>query len=278
MGTSKGPAIVDSHVHFMPTRLAEAIRKFFDEHIGDGLAYPPDVETVLDMHHASGVAAVWNLPYAHKPGMADDLNAAMAEVSNDYADHPVEVLNGCTVHPDDPAPGDTVRRASVEFGARVLKLHCSVGNYDADDPRLDPVYREAGQAAMPVVVHVGHDVSGHTHDHELSSIATAASRHPGTTLIVAHCGHYGHAETLALMAKHQNLWADLTPVVFERPALSGADIESVADRILLGTDAPNVALTLESQLEWLDGLGLSEATLNAVQGANADRLVPRQKA
>ena len=48
-----------------------------------------------------------------------------------------------------------------------------------------------------------------------------------------------------------------------------------ANRMLLGTDAPNMAISLESQLEWLAGLGLSEATREAVQGKNADRLVPR---
>lgn len=268
-------AIVDSHVHLMPPRLARAIRRFFEQHIGDQLVYPAEIETVLNRHEADGVAAVWNLPYAHKPGMADDLNAGMAEVSAAFADHRIDVVNGCTIHPDDPAPGDTVIRAHEQHGARVLKLHCSVGNYDADDVRLDPVYEAAGTVQMPIVVHVGHDVSGHTHDHELQTIDTAAGRHSDTTLIVAHCGHYGHAETLELMTKHANLWADLTPVVFERPSLTAADFEHFGDRLLLGTDAPNVGLTLASHLEWLDGLGLDDGTLAGVLGENADRLVPR---
>lgn len=269
--------IIDSHVHLMPPRLARAIRRFFEQHIGDQLVYPGDIETVLDRHHADGVAAVWNLPYAHKPGMADDLNAGMAEVSAEFSDHAVEVLNGCTIHPEDPAPGDTVTRAHEEHGARVLKLHCSVGNYDADDVRLDPVYAAAGAVNMPVVVHVGHDVSGHTHDHELQTIDTAADRHGDTTLIVAHCGHYGHVETLELMDKHPNVWADLTPVVFDRPALTAPDFERFGDRLLVGTDAPNVGLTLASQLEWLRGLGLADHTLAAVLGGNADQLVPRNQ-
>ncbi len=268
-------AIVDCHVHLMPSRLSAAIRRFFDEHIGDALAYPVDTETVLDMHHSDGVSAVWNLPYAHKPGMSDDLNEAMGIVSADFAEHPVDIVTGCTVHPGDSDPGATIRRAAADFGARVLKLHCSVGSYDADDVRLDPVYEAAGEVNMPVVVHVGHDVTGHTHDHELGTISRAARRHTDTTLIVAHCGHYGHVETLQLMAEQPNLWADLTPVVFERPNLTAPEIESVADRILLGTDAPNVGLTLQSQLDWLNGLGLSEETKNKVLRENAYHLVPR---
>jgi len=268
-------AIVDCHVHLMPPRLARAIRRFFEQYIGDQLVYPAEVDAVLDRHLADGVDAVWNLPYAHKPGMADDLNAGMAEVSAQYRDHAVQIVNGCTVHPEDPSPGDSVRRAYEVHGARVLKLHCSVGNYDADDVRLDPVYDAAAEMKMPVIVHVGHDVSGHTHDHELRTIDTAAGRHGDTTLIVAHCGHYGHNETLDLMAKHPNLWADLTPVVFDRPALSAPDFERFGSRLLVGTDAPNVGLTLASQLEWLRDLELADKTLAGVLGETADRLIPR---
>jgi len=267
--------IVDSHVHLMPAALARAIRRFFEDHIGDMLVYPNDVVEVLDRHHADGVAAVWNLPYAHKPGMADKLNESMAEVAEQAADHPVDIVTGCTAHIGDDAPGDTIRRAYDTAGARVVKLHCSVGGYDADDERLDDVYAAAGELAMPVVVHVGHDVTGHTHSHELATIAAAAQRHPATTLIVAHCGHHGHRETLDLMGKHANLWADLTPVVYERPGLSANDVVEYGDRLLLGTDAPNVGLTLGSHMDWLREMGLADNMLAAVLGGNADRLVPR---
>lgn len=267
--------IVDSHVHLMPSGLARAIRRFFEEHLADILVYPSDVTEVLDRHHADGVAAVWNLPYAHKPGMAVSLNDGMAKVAEEAQDHPVDIVTGCTAHVGDDAPGDAIRRAHDIAGARVVKLHCSVGGYDADDAQLDDVYFAAGDLAMPVVVHVGHDVTGHTHNHELASIETAARRHPDTTIIVAHCGHHGHQETLDLMAKHPNLWADLTPVVYERPGLVASDFAEFGDRLLMGTDAPNVGLTLSSQIEWLSGLGLADETLAAVMGGNAERLVPR---
>lgn len=258
----------------MPERLARAIRSFFDTHIGDSLAYPNDPQVVLDRHLGDGVGAVWNLPYAHKPGMSDDLNAAMAEVTNTFADHDVTVVTGCTAHPADDSPGDTIRRAHELHGARVIKIHCSVGQFDADDDRLAPVYDAAAALSMPVVVHVGHGVSGLTETNELDAIDAAAKRHPDAPIIVAHCGHHGHGETLALMDQHPNLYADLTPVVFERPALTTSEVEAFADRLLLGSDAPNVALTVQSHIDWLHGLELQEETLRGVLGNNAVRLVP----
>jgi len=268
------PVIVDSHVHLMPDRLARAIRKFFDQHIGDQLVYESDAGHVLDRHADDGVAAVWNLPYAHKPDMSEQLNAGMAEVTERFAGHAVKLITGCTAHPGDESPGDTIRRAFDVHGARVVKLHCSVGGFAADDTALDSIYSAAGDLSMPVVVHVGHDVTGHTHEHEMATIANAAARHGDTTIIVAHCGHSGFAETLRLMDELPNLWADLTPVVFERPGLNADQVAQYGNRLLLGSDAPNVGMTLDSHLDWLTDLGLEEATRDAVMGQNANRLVP----
>ena len=266
--------IVDSHVHLMPDRLGRAIRSFFERHIDDQLAYPSDASVVLDRHGQAGASAVWNLPYAHKPGMADDLNAGMAEVAAAHAGHDVRLVTGCTVHPGDIDPAGTLRRASETHGARVLKLHCSVGSYEADDPRLAPVFDAAGEFGMPVVVHAGHDVSGLTHGHELGPIVRVASRHPRTIMIVAHCGHEGNDETTAAMREHSNLWADLTPVLSERPDVNAAQLAEFADRLLLGTDAPNTGRSLDDQLAWLRSEPLAEEQLAAILGGNATRLIP----
>ena len=98
----QGPrVIVDSHVHLKPGKLGAAIRTFFEANIGDRLMYPIDHRTVLDSLAAEGADVVWNLPYAHKPGMANALNADMIAISHRFAEHEVTVVPGCTVHPAD---------------------------------------------------------------------------------------------------------------------------------------------------------------------------------
>jgi hypothetical protein len=62
--------IVDTHTHLLPVRLAVAVRTFFEEHITSELAYPLDHRDALDQLHSQGVTAIWNLPYAHGPGIA----------------------------------------------------------------------------------------------------------------------------------------------------------------------------------------------------------------
>src|SRR5258706_10449468 len=146
------------------------------------------------------------LAYAHKAGVAASLNEWMAA---EVAGIPGAVA-AATFHPDDADVGALVRRAFDELGLRLAKLHCSVGNFAPDDPRLTPLWRAAEERAIPVVVHAGHDVSGQTSAHELDPIARIASAHPRLPLVIAHAGLPDVDAALDLLERHPALHADLT--------------------------------------------------------------------
>ncbi len=264
--------VVDTHTHLLPARLAAAIRGFFDAHLPATLAYPLDHRTVLDRLAAVGIASAWTLPYAHRPGVAADLNAVVVALARDLADHPVEVVPGCTAHPGDPDPAGDVARAA-DAGARVVKLHCSVGRYDADDAALTGALDVAGARGLPVVVHAGHAIDGTTGAGEMAPLARAAARHPATTFVIAHLGAPAEAAATAVMDAHQNVWADLTPVIDRLPALDAATAVCLGDRLLFGSDAPNVAVDAGAALDRLAGLGVPDAVLDAITGGNARRLL-----
>ncbi|MDQ6840317.1 MAG: amidohydrolase family protein [Actinomycetota bacterium] len=264
---------VDSHIHLLPERLGVAVRRFFADRLGyQSWAYPVDHDVVCARLAVEGVEEAWNLPYAHKPGIADELNAATAAISAAQADGPVRVVAGATVHPGDDDPLVIVRRAVEDLGARVLKLHCSVGDYDPDDPRLDPVWAYTASIALPTVVHAGHAISGHTGADELVPIATVARRWPQTRIIIAHCGHRAATTALDLVYRHRELYADLTPVVSEPVLAPPEKVATVGDKVLFGSDAPNSFLTVTESLAWVDAMGLEPDVLTAVTGGNARRL------
>lgn len=265
--------IVDAHTHLLPERMATAVREFFKTHIPGPLAYPIDHRQVLDMLHGDGIATVWNLPYAHKPGVAATLNDTFAAISAALADHPVRVITGCTVHPGDPDPAQDLRHAVQGGGAQVCKLHCSVGEYQPDDPRLDPVWNQAGELGIPVTIHAGHGASGHTQAVELDPLDVVAKRHPNTTIIIAHFGHHGHERAVELMDRHPNVWADLTPVVFDHVPLTAMLATRLSDRLLFGSDAPNTGHPASRMLDYLRGLRLSPAVFEQITIHNATRLL-----
>ena len=264
--------IVDSHVHLLPGRLGAKVRSWFEAAMGKELVYPNDHGVIRERLADAGIRMAWTLPYAHKPGVAEGLNHASARTAGESGAALV-VIGGATVHPADDAPELIVRRAVEDLGLRVLKLHCSVGDFPADDPRLDAMWAYVSAVAVPVVVHVGHSVNGHTDADELVAVDTVARRFPEATIVIAHCGHHAVDAALDLVERHPGVHADLTPVVRQHVAIDPARVASCARKLMFGTDAPNTALTAESGVAWLRGLGLDDAALRAVAGGTARRLL-----
>ena len=254
-------------------RLATKIRGYFAAYMDAAeLSYTLDYGQLLESHAASGIDTVWNLPYAHKAGMARGLNESMLEVATEYGNHGVAIVSGCTVHPDDDDPAEDLRIA-VQNGAGVLKLHCSVGNYEPTNPALAPVLEAAGELGIPVTIHAGHSITGHTEVSELAPISESVANHPGTTFILAHSGHHSYNEAMELMRVHPNLVCDLTPVIYEPVPITAADANEFSDRILFGTDAPNTGKTAAELLEHLHATGLSDSAYEKITTLNAKRLI-----
>ncbi|MDQ2729221.1 MAG: amidohydrolase family protein [Actinomycetota bacterium] len=264
---------IDSHIHLLPERLGTAVRRFFAERLGyEAWAYPLDHHAVCARLAGEGVEEAWTLPYAHKPEVSKGLNQATSTIAAGQADGPVRIVAGATTHPGDDEPVDAVRRAVEDLGARVLKLHCSVGDFSPDDPRLDPVWAYSSSIGLPTVLHAGHAISGHTDETELAPIVTVAQRWPQARIIIAHCGHAAAATALDLVARHHQLYVDLTPVVSEPVNAPPAVVAAVGHKVLFGSDAPNTFVTVTESLAWLAGMGLDPAVHAAVTGGNARRL------
>jgi predicted TIM-barrel fold metal-dependent hydrolase len=262
--------VVDAHTHLLPGRLAEKVRAFLDAHLAGTIVYPLDHGLVRDRLAADGVDELWSLPYAHKPGVAEGLNESMAATA--ARSGAVRVVGGATVHPGDPDPMAVLRRAVEDLGLRVLKLHCSVGDYRPDDVRLTSTWAYVNELRLPVVVHAGHAVSGHTHADELAPIATVAERYPDAPIIIAHCGHRAVEAALDLVEQHQNVYADLTPVVAEPVVVPVDRLDAVGPKLLFGSDAPNTGIVVGDAMDAVRRMPLAESTRAAILGGTASAL------
>lgn len=268
-------AVVDSHVHLLPGRLGEKVRAVFAAGEANGafsLAYPADHAAVADRLVVEGIDEIWCLPYSHKKEVAEGLNGSTAGIVRSFAGHRLSVVGGATVHPDDDSPADVIERAVNLHGLRVLKLHCSVGGFRADDPRLRPAYRAAEERRMPVVIHLGHATNGLTEEHEMDAVSNVCRAHPDLPVVLAHFGHHSSRAAGRLFAEHANFHADLTPVVTAAPDVTHGMLSANHDRILFGSDAPNTAISAADHMSWLRSFGLEDAHLDAILGGNARRL------
>jgi predicted TIM-barrel fold metal-dependent hydrolase len=271
-------SLIDVHTHFMPERLLAAVRAYFDAAgplIGRPwpIVYRQDEADRVAVLRAFGVRAFGAMLYPHKPGMARSLN----DWGADFAARTPGCLQTGTFFAE-PSAGDDVRRALGQ-GARVFKCHLQVGDYDPNDPLLDGVWGQLADAGVPVVTHCGSGpVAGRFTGP--GPVAALLRRYPRLRLVVAHLGMPEYAEFLGLAGRYPAVLLDttmaFTPFIEDGgapfPASDLPRLRDLGERVLLGTDFPNIPYAYPDALEALEAAGLGRAWLRAVCHDNAAAL------
>ena len=272
------PGLADIHIHFLPPPMLEKVWAYFDDAERNyGLAWPihyrlsePErLETLRQL----GVRAIPSLAYPHKPGMAPWLN----DWCTAFAERVPEAVHSATLYPEEGV-GDYVR-AAVEGGARLFKMHVQVGVYAPDDERLTPAWGVLEDAQVPVVLHAGSapkpgEFTGP------DPVRALLRRHPRLVLVIAHLGMNEYHEFADLAQEFGGVHLDTT--------MAGTDyVEQIAplprdylprladlgDKVVLGSDFPNIPYAYAHQLEALDRLDLGDDWLRAVLWHNGARLM-----
>jgi len=114
----------------------------------------------------------------------------------------------------DPADTDVLEQlsAGVALGMKGIKLYPVLSGFDATDPVQDTFYRAAVGAGLPILWHVGATPSP-VGDLRLSlpmMIDDVARRHPDLVQIMAHLGHPWQRETITVLRKNRNVFADVS--------------------------------------------------------------------
>lgn len=272
------PGLIDLHVHFMPTRVMDKVWAYFDS-AGPltGREWPiryrwPEDERLAHLR-AMGVRTFSSLVYAHKAGMASWLNEWAAQFA---AMHP-DVVHTATFFPE-PGVASYVDEA-LRGGARIFKAHVQVGGYDPRDPLLDDVWGRLADARVPVVVHVGNGPAPGAHTGP-GPFGDVLRRHPTLTAVIAHMGMPEYDEFLDVAERYDNVHVDTTMCFVDtfgdQDGLGeqlAPRLDRLRDKVILGTDFPNIPHDYAHQLEVLDRLGLGDEWMRAIVWHNPARLV-----
>jgi predicted TIM-barrel fold metal-dependent hydrolase len=270
-------SLIDAHTHFMPERLLAAVWAYFDT-AGPlvGRKWPIRYRLTEEARVAAlrefGVRAFTSMLYPHKPGMARSLNDWAA----DFAARTPDCLHTATFFGESSAESD-VRRAIAQ-GARVFKCHLQVGQFDPNDPVLDAVWGLLAEAGIPVVTHCGSGpVAGRFTGP--GPMGKLLARHPRLRLVIAHLGMPEYVEFLDLAEHYDSVMLDTTMAftgfIEEDAPFPRAELPRLAalgNRVLLGTDFPNIPYSYADALESLEQSGLGNEWLRAVCHDNAAAL------
>jgi uncharacterized protein len=271
------PGLIDVHTHFMPDNVLAKVWDFFEDGRAGApwpIAYRLPEADRLALLRAFGVRRFTALSYPHKPDMAAWLNDWSAR----FAARTPDALHSATFFPEPGAAGYVA--AAIAAGTRVFKAHVQVGAYDPRDDQLTPVWGQLAEAGLPVVVHCG---SG-PHPGRFTGpgpFAEVLARHPRLTAIIAHLGAPEYGEFLDLAVRYPRVHLDTTMTFTDFFSAAAAAfpaglvprLADLGDRILLGTDFPNIPYAYLHQLDALARLDLGTPWLRAVCHDNAARLL-----
>lgn len=228
-------------------------------------------ERRLEHLRGMGVRVFPSLVYAHKPGMAAWLN----DWARGFAARHDDVLMTATMFPE---PGvEDYLDAALRAGTRVVKVHVQVGGFDPRDPLLDPAWGMLADAGVPVVVHAGSGPAPGAFTGP-GPIGEVLARHPALAMVAAHMGMPEHRAFLDFAETYENVTVDTTMCFtdFSGSAFIGVRLaprlRALQDKVLFGTDFPNIPYEYAHQIEALVRLDLGDDWMRAVCWDNGARM------
>ena len=272
------PGLYDVHVHFLPPNIMAKVREQFDSAgplIGRRwpIVYRGTDEELVAQLRGLGVRRFSALPYAHRPGIAAYLN----DWARSFAQAVPECLHSATFYPE-PSAAEYVADA-IDEGVEIFKVHVQVGDFDLRDAHLDKVWGQLADSGRPVVIHAG---SGPVPNENTgpAPMLEVLERHPRLTAVMAHMGAPEYREFLEMAERFERVYLDTTMAFtdfFEEMAgfpddLTGR-LHDLGDKVLLGSDFPNIPYHYAHQVESLERLGMGDDWLRMVCWENAYTLI-----
>ena len=266
------PALIDAHVHVFPTGIFNAVRKWFDTHAWS-VRYRMDTKGIFEFLLSRGVQHIVALQYAHKPGMAKLLNEYMAEKCQQF---PGRITGLATVFPGEDRAREILQQA-FDSGLGGVKLHAHVQCFDMNDHCMTPVYECCLKNEKPILMHVGREPNSPAYACDPYTLCSAdklervLTDFPGLKICVPHLGFDEIQAYADLIEKYDTLWLDTAMVLADYfPVENRIGLDQYrSDRIMYGSDFPNIPFAWDRELKTLTGMDLDPNALEKITRSNA---------
>jgi predicted TIM-barrel fold metal-dependent hydrolase len=264
-------SVIDAHVHLFPDHLFSAVWQWFEK-FGWPIRYKLSSEKIIQFLLSRGISRIVALHYAHKPGVSRDLNAYMADLCRSYP----QVTAMATVYPGEK-DADLILEDAFQNGLGGVKLHCHVQCFDMNDERMNEIYQVCTSHQKPLIMHVGREPKSPAYPCDPYALCSADKLErvlkdfPKLKICVPHLGADEFDDYRNMLEKYDNLWLDTTMTLADYlpmnyfPKLADWRI----DRIIFGTDFPNLPYAWDREIRRLCRLNLPENTLKRILGQNA---------
>ncbi|MCP2274457.1 hypothetical protein SAMN04244553_5368 [Nocardia amikacinitolerans] len=198
--------------------------------------------------------------------------------------HPNRFLGGiATTDPRRPDALEVLKAAHDDLGLKGWNFQPGFLKVAADDPSAAPILAYCQDNGHPVTVHTGINFSetGPISFGNPAAIDNIACAYPELTIVCSHGGWPWVTETLAVLWKHRNVYADFGAIAPKRMVGSKGGWEPVAhwmntmvaDQVLMATDWP--MMRHDRLIPELDYLELSPESYRKYTWGNAASLIDK---
>ena len=268
------PFVIDAHVHVFPEPIFKAVWDWFDAHAWP-IRYRLTAEAVVNYLLVRGVGHVVAFQYAHRPGISSGLNRFMAALCDRFSG---KVTGMATVFPGEDQVR-TLLKDAFGMGLKGVKLHSHVQCFDMNAKEMDPIYRICSEENKPLVMHVSREPKSPAYRCDPHLLCDAGklerviARYPDLNVCVPHLGVDEFGLYRRLIEKYDNLWLDTAMVLTDYfPMTNRCRLKDMrTDRIMYGTDFPNIPYAWDREIKCLGKEGLSGDSLERILATNAIR-------
>jgi predicted TIM-barrel fold metal-dependent hydrolase len=177
-------------------------------------------------------------------GLAVDVSRINDLTAEFVRANPARRIGFASVHPDAPGAVEELERAVGDLGLRGIKLGPNYQNFEPLSASALRLYDWAASRRLPILFHQGASpirAAPLRYAHPLA-MDEIAIRFPELRIVMAHLGHPWQADTITVIRKHPNVYADVS-ANFYRPwsfysAMRIATEWNVLPKLLLGSDYP----------------------------------------
>jgi len=176
-----------------------------------------------------------------------------AEVPNQYvADYvnkfPQKLIGFAGIDPTERTALEELKGCHDNLQLRGVTLSPASQDFHPTDSRAMRIYAEAERLGMPILVHpVGQSTPESKMEFGRPALLDEVARSfPNLRLIIAQMGQPWIDETICMLSKHNNVYADVSGLLL-RPwqaynALISAHQHQVIDKLLFGSDFPHTSV------------------------------------
>jgi len=264
--------MIDFHVHLFPDRLFDAIWHYFSSVYHWNVLHHLYARDCINYLFERNVRPFVYANYAHKKDIARELNQWNSEILDKYDD----IYCFAAFHPDDDNAIGIAKKILDHPKVIGIKLQFLVTQFYPHDERLFPLYELIMKKNKRLLLHVG---TGPARNKYVGAehFEPVLKRYKELPANIAHMGGFEYQQFIDFLQDYKNLYLDTTFSFLPKKGLhfnlDASQLLKYRDRIVYGSDFPNVIYPREAEIDNLLKLNLDPKFYDQIFYENGMHLI-----